>query len=256
MEVVVADLDLRRALDDFSPAMVYHLAALHFIPECVANPEKTLEVNVGGTETLCRLLAGRPVEALVFTSTAAVYRSGPGPHTEDAPLQPMEVYGESKLAGEAVLRAHAEKSGQPCAIARLFNVYGPGETNPHVIPEIIEQLRAGSKALALGNTSPQRDYIHVGDVARALIQLARCAGSQLPICNVGSGVGTSVAELVAICEQVLERPIRIETDVERVRAVDRPVLVADNSRLRELTGWAPQMSLFDGFRGLLLDSPE
>jgi UDP-glucose 4-epimerase len=133
--------------------------------------------------------------------------------------------------------------------ARLFNVFGPGETNPHVLPDILRQLREGN-VLRLGNLDPRRDYVHARDVADALV---RCGAHDGPetIFNVGTGVGTSVRELVATLADVLGRSLRIEQDPARVRPVERMHLVADVGRAFRALGWTARTGLREGIDDLV-----
>src|SRR6185295_5715934 len=106
-----------------------------------------------------------------------VYAASTEKHTEDSPLGSSNIYGVSKVCGEALV--HLAKSKKPQTtfrIARLFNVYGPEETNTHVLPDIMVGLKAGGP-LRLGNLEPLRDYIFVDDVADALVRLGQYRGN-------------------------------------------------------------------------------
>jgi UDP-glucose 4-epimerase len=135
---------------------------------------------------------------------------------------------------------------------RIFNVIGRRETNPHVVPEIIGQLRSGSSSVRLGNLEARRDYTDVVDVAAALHRLTGPPPSAPTPINLGSGRSVSVAELVQACEQVLDRPIEIEVEPGRLRKTDRAELVADSRLLHETTGWKPVRSLPETLNELLM----
>ena len=229
---------------------VIHLAAMHFIPDCVARPAETLDVNVEGTRAVLESCRGGWVRAFVFASTAAVYAPCDGPCVEDStPLGPLEVYGESKVQGERLVRAFHEETRLSVSIARLFNAVGPRETNAHVIPHIFESLRA-SDELRLGNLEPRRDYIDTRDVADALLALsARPPG--LHVFNVGTGAAYSVGDIVAVLRRILGRPIAVVQDPARVRPVERMLLLADTGRIRREAGWAPRIGLEQSLDGLV-----
>jgi UDP-glucose 4-epimerase len=251
LEGDVADAGMvRRVLAESRPEVVFHLAAHHFIPFCVAHPAETLRVNVLGTQILLDSLSPDMARCLVFTSSADVYASGEGVHAEDDALDSSNVYGLSKLVGERLMAFAARRlPGARFLTARLFNVYGPGETNPHVLPDILAGL-GGSKTVRLGSLEPRRDYVWVGDVVDVLLRLASYQG-QYSTFNVGTGVGSSVRHLLDGLEQVLDRAIEVEHDPAKVRPVDRPSLVADTRRTRAELGWVAHTPLVDGLRALV-----
>ncbi len=259
LSVVEGDMrdadQLRATLRACAPAGVVHLAALHYIPYCDAHPVDTMAVNVAGTQALLEACRETPVSRLVFASSAAVYGVSAEPHGEDARIETQDVYGLSKRFGEEQVAAFHRQTGTPCVVARLFNVFGRGETNPHVIPEILRQLREHPDTLNLGNTGARRDYVHVTDVAAAMRLFL---GSEAPGCrtyNVGTGVSASVAEIVAALEAALGHRIAIEQSADKLRPVDRPNLQADNARIRADLGWAPRVTLAEGLRDLLGEAP-
>jgi UDP-glucose 4-epimerase len=231
-----------RVAAEVKPNVVAHLAAMHFIPAVDGAPDLARAVNVNGTERLLAALAPRPPERLLFASSAAVYPDRSGPISELCPPVPIDVYGETKLAGEQLVARFAADTRVSCVVARLFNVVGRRETNPHVVPEIIEQVRSGATQLRLGRLDTRRDYTDVVDVAAALAQLLE-PSVRGGVFNVGSGRATSVRDLVDLCERIVARRFEVIADSSRLRRVDRMELRADVSALREATGWAPTRSL-------------
>jgi UDP-glucose 4-epimerase len=228
---------------------VYHLAALHYIPYCAAHPAETLSVNVVGTQTVLDALKSTPPRHFVFVSTGDVYAPRESPHSEDDQLRPFSIYGISKLFGEQLITAAAREFEHTFfKVARLFNVFGSGETNPHVIPEIIAQIAHGDR-IRLGNTWPRRDYIHVRDVARALLALAaHHGGNQCEYFNVGTGVASSVDDILMTLRRILDRDLEVGIEESRVRKVERPHLQASIKKIVQLTGWTPLSSLEAGLR--------
>jgi UDP-glucose 4-epimerase len=230
---------------------VYHLAALHFIPYCAAHPVETLSVNVLGTQVLLEALRALPARRFVFVSTGDVYASKDSPHQETDPLEPLSTYGLSKAFGEDLISAAARQMPNTSfVIARLFNAFGSRETNPHVIPSIIAQLKQGDR-LRLGNVWPRRDYVYVRDVVDALFRLGGSGGSERLECfNIGSGSAYSVEDVINTLEAILHVRVEVQADGERIRAAERAHLQADVAKLERATGWRPRHSLQDGLREL------
>ena len=252
-----AHIDIRDAtalepiIADFRPEALIHLAAIHFIPECEEQPQDAVSTNVQGTLELLRFCP--PDCRFVFTSSAAVYTPQETAHSElSSEVGPVDVYGFSKLHGEDYVKYFGALRGFETVIVRLFNVIGPGETNPHVLPEIIRQLKSGRRSLELGNVHPKRDYIHVQDVARGFIQVATQPLPEdvaVPVTvNLGSGLSYSVSEIVDQLSRIVGDSIDIVVDPARVRQVDRPNLVSNNSRIQRLFDWSPQFDLGEGLR--------
>ncbi|HTZ42935.1 MAG TPA: UDP-glucose 4-epimerase GalE, partial [Jatrophihabitans sp.] len=231
--------------------------------ESMTAPERYWANNVAGTLALLEAMRGAGVGRLVFSSTAATYGEPRSvPITEDDPTAPTNPYGASKLAVDQMLRGYATAHGLRAVSLRYFNVAGArlagpqplGErhaTETHLIP-IALQVAAGERAeLQVNGTSyptPDgtcvRDYIHVLDLAeahlRALDWTAGAGGEHL-VCNLGSGTGASVREVVEAVRRVTGRP------TQAVDAPNRPgdpaVLIASHERARQVLGWQPVRGL-------------
>lgn len=237
---------------EFDPDAIVHLAALHYIPYCNENPEETFQVNVMGTRNL--LDAARECESLetvVFTSSAAVYPPRKGANNEGSETGPTDIYGQTKLVGEDLMALFAREADVATVTARLFNTYGPNETNEHLLPAVLTQVRAGSREIELGNLKPKRDFIHVSDVVRALTTLLTEREGGYSVYNVGTGTERSVREVVDATSDALGERIEITQDEDRTRESDRPHLKADISRLESGFDWTPETEFVDGLRELL-----
>jgi UDP-glucose 4-epimerase len=253
-QVDLRDSDaVRRVVQHVRAEVVVHLAALHFIPAVDGAPELARQVNVEGTRNLFSALVSAPPQLVLFASTAAVYPDRAGPIPESCPPAPVDLYGRTKLEGEKLLAGFSSETGARCVSARLFNVIGQRETNPHVVPELLGQLRRGRMSVRLGNLETRRDYTDVADVADALRLLLQPTAGETTVFNVGSGKATSVAQLVETCEKILGRDIAVATDPRRVRTHDRPELVADIQLLKRVTGWVATRSLETTLGELLLE---
>jgi UDP-glucose 4-epimerase len=238
---------LRAAVARCRPEIVYHLAALHFIPYCAAHPAETLRVNVLGTQSLIDALEGAAVRCFVLASTGDVYAVSGAPHREGDPLGSTNIYGRSKAFAEQLLElARVLRPRCRFLAARLFNLIGPGETNPHVLPDILAAFGRGGP-VRLGNLDARRDYVFVPDAVDALLRMAEYAGGA-PVFNVGTGISRSVRDLLEGLERVTGARIAVQADPARMRPSDRPVLAADASLARRELGWRPRFSLEEALR--------
>jgi len=235
--------EVAKVIQDFKPDIVIHLAAIHYIPYCNSNPEKTFEVNVMGTRNL--LEACKDVECFLFASSAAVYPPVSEPLTEDM-YGPIDIYGKTKLVGEDLVRLYRKNNA---IIARIFNVYGPNDTNPHVIPEIINQVKRGRRKIELGNLSPKRDYVNVSDVCEAILALLKHGKSG--VYNIGTGKEHSVKDIVNLVSEIIGEELQVVQVKERIRKVERMHLLADINRIRNETFWKPKIELKEGLKGLI-----
>ena len=244
-----------RVIGDFKPDVIVHLAAVHFIPQCEKDPQGTIETNVAGTVNL--LTACPDTCRFVFASSGAVYGPSEQLHTETgSEIDPRDVYGFTKLQGEHYLRYYSQQRGFPAAAVRLFNVVGPGETNPHLLPEIVAQMKAGVASVKLGNLWPKRDYIHVRDAAAGFLAVAlngSVAGGETATANLGTSQQYSVQEIIDRLRTVSGSSFAVEQDSSRIRKVDRPFLGADISYIGQRFGWEPRLTIDDAVRDLWLD---
>jgi UDP-glucose 4-epimerase len=227
------------------PHWVIHLAAVHYIPYCNLHPGETFDVNVKGTYNVLEAL--RKVERVFVASSAGVYSTSPMPHSEDGPAWPIDIYGFSKRATEEVVKY----SDHPYIIGRYFNMYGWGETTPHLIPVLIEQIRDGAHYIELGNIDTRRDFIHVSDNARATVDLLEMDPRGDVTVNLGSGCSYSAKNLLNMLSKITGRGLSITVNEDRVRKADRPNLVADMTRSHSLGLPQPKISIWDGLKDLV-----
>jgi UDP-glucose 4-epimerase len=251
VEADVLDQDaVRSVMERAGPSLVFHLAAHHYIPFCDANPRETLQVNVEGTYAVLSEAARQGVRTAVVASSGAFYPSTEEQLNEELRPAPVDVYGLSKQMTEEVASFIASTTDMRCVAPRLFNTYGPYETNPHLVPHIIESLHEGDH-VELGNVHTKRDYIYVEDVADLLYACAERASDPYTVVNVGTGEEHSAADIVATLEALLGRSIDLSVSASRVRNVDKLHQRADATKLRRLTGSHPRHDLRDGLAELL-----
>lgn len=246
-------LDSKKMLEIFNkvkPDVLIHLAAIHFIPYCNEHPFESANINIQGTMNVLDAAAASSVNQVFFASTAAVYPIYDGPVGEEHPTGPMDIYGLSKLTGERLCNEFHLRTGITSIICRFFNAFGPNETNPHLIPEIQQQVNSGNRKINLGNLTPKRDFIHTSDMASAVHVLLSQVKSGISTYNLGRGIEYSVTEIVESFERQLGEKIEIEVEQARVRKVERMHLLADVSKLKSL-GWEPKIDIDGGIKTLV-----
>lgn len=235
------------AVRDFKPTHIINFAALHFIPYCVKHPEEVKAVNIDGTQNVIDSI--RVVDENIHfthTSSAAVYDNVEHRLSEDDTLAPIDIYGESKLIGEQLVRSQVSTYN----IVRLFNVYGRRDPHPHVIPRVFAELSAGASELQIGDTRPQRDFVHVEDVARAICAVLT-RGNQYDTYNIGTGTAHTVKDVIRLLsDQCDNHPRILDNTPNYNRATDRMLLQADISKITKDTGWTPDISFRQGLQTL------
>lgn len=242
---------LKRVLAEHSVAGVVHLAARKQVAESVAQPTRYYQENVAGLATLLEAVAEAGVRRFLFSSSAAVY-GNPDVEliTEDTPCAPVNPYGETKLAGEWLVRAAGRAHGIATVCLRYFNVAGSAAPELadtgvfNIIPMVFDRLTRDEVPRVFGDDYPTpdgtcvRDYIHVADLAEAHVAAARrLAGGttgDLTV-NIGRGEGVSVRELITLIGEVSgdRRPPLVEPR----RPGDAPRAVASAELAARELGW-------------------
>lgn len=222
------------------PAAIVHLAAMHFIPECEAEPRSTVGTNLDGLVNVLDAAGREGTEFVLFASTADVYESSVEPLAEGDLTCSSTVYGATKLLGERLVAEWAEgQVGRRATSLRIFNVYGPADRNPHVIPDILKGIQQGGE-IRVGNAEARRDFIHVDDLAELLCRVLTSVDPPTLV-NAGTGQTTSVAELLQLLQGLVDRPFVWSSDPAKVRQSDRICLRADTTRLRSsFPGFEPR----------------
>jgi len=166
--------------------------------------------------------------------------------TEEHPTLPLSTYSVSKLAADRLCFTLHHEQGVPIIIMRPFNNFGPRETHPYIIPELITQLSATDK-LKLGNIAASRDLTFVDDSVQAAIALMKEEKAVGEVFNVGTGKDWTVEQLArTIGELTGHSSVEIEVQKGRLRPLDVQRLNADYSKVRRLTGWEPRTDLKTG----------
>ena len=222
---------------------VLHLAARSGVPPSIADPRRDFEVNVSGTFNVLDAARAEGAGRIVFASSGAVLGGCEPPLHEDLAPKPLSPYGASKLYGEASLAAFGSSYGMVATSLRFANVYGPYCMHkPSVVAVLLRQALAHEPLTVDGRGQQTRDFIHVSDVARAI--LAALGATDGGTYHLGTGVETSVIELAEAVAEVGGVPFEI--DWRPGRPGDPPRNFPDVSRARAELGWAPRVGLREG----------
>jgi UDP-glucose 4-epimerase len=260
--VVGSTLDgerVARALKDHAVTGVVHLAAKKQVGESVDLPLHYYRENVEGLRMLLQAVTAAAVPSFVFSSSAAVYgMPDVSLVTEETPCVPMSPYGETKLAGEWLVRATGRAHGLSTASLRYFNVAGAAAPELadtgvfNLIPMVFEKLTEGAPPRVFGDDYPTpdgtcvRDYIHVADLADAHVaaarRLAAAPGTDLTL-NIGRGEGVSVREMIDRINEVTGRTL--DPTVTPRRPGDPPRVVASADRIAAELAWKAKYDVHD-----------
>ena len=233
--------------------LVVHLAAVS-VNKSQADPYESIDINVVGGNNVFAAAADLGVRRVVFASSASVYGDPETlPMTEDGPVDPLTPYCIAKLNGEQLLGFYARRSAMTWIALRFFNVYGPGQKPTayytSVINHFVKRLRNGEPPVIDGRGEQSMDFVHVHDVARAVVLALDVAAAKanVPI-NVGTGIDTTVAELARTLIGAVGINVEPQFNPREVLVSRR---AADTTRAREVLGWEPMIDLATGMKDLV-----
>ena len=257
VNVVTGDLVgagvVERALGEYEVDSVFHLAAQTIVGTANRSPASTWDTNLRGTWTVLEACRLHPVARVVVAASDKAYgQHAELPYREDFALQPRYPYDVSKAATDLIARSYWHTYELPVATTRFANLYGGGDTNrSRLVPEAIDAALAGRRPVIRSDGTPERDFLYVDDAVTAYLQIAAALGgdgARGEAFNAGGGEPHAVREVV-------ERICAIAgTDVEPdIRGTGTPAgeidrQYVDTTKLRELTGWQPEVGLDEGLR--------
>ena len=231
--------------------VVYHLAAKVSLPQSVLYPSEYNDVNVGGTVALMEAMRALDTPRIVMASSGTIYGDQKRQPVDETVLPDLRTpYAVSKLASEHYIFTLGRHYGIQAVALRIFNAYGPGQAlppaYPPVIPQLISRILLGGSVMVYGDGHQTRDYVCVDDVVGALIAAGQEEGLDGEVINIGSGVETSVNELIALIEEVTGREAYVLYNEEHSGGVRR--MVADVEKAGRLLSFRPRQSLQEGLR--------
>lgn len=256
-DVVFRPADLRNSedvtclLEAIRPEAIYHLAGQAFVPTAWADPWGTFESNIRPQLNILQAIVEQhlPTRLLVVASNEVYGHVDHLPVNEDTPMRPDNPYGVSKVTQDVLALQYHLSHGLDIIRARSFNHIGPRQSPFFVASSFAKQIaeiEAGlsAPAILVGNLEAQRDFTDVTDVARAYTLLVK-QGQAGEAYNIGTGRAYSIRYLLEVLLSYTEANIEIKQDPERMRPSDVPLIYADNSKLRQQTGWQPTCKFED-----------
>ena len=230
---------------------VFHLAARVSVPEATLFPSGYNHVNVSGTVTLMEAVRDTRVKRIVMASSGAIYGDQSQiPYKESYEVKPRSPYAVSKLAAEHYVRTIGMQAGVEAVCLRIFNAYGPGQrislSHPPIIPNFLMHAMTNSSVVVHGDGTQTRDYVYIDDLINAMVSAATVGGVDQEVINIGSGVETSVLELVRLVRLVTGKKPEEIFNPHKSGGSDR--MCADISKATEKLNYMPLVPLETGLR--------
>ncbi|HLW64534.1 MAG TPA: SDR family NAD(P)-dependent oxidoreductase [Gemmataceae bacterium] len=235
---------VRRAFRAAQPKVVLHLAT-HGAYESQAEGRAILQTNIVGSYNLLQICAENEVRLFVNAGSSSEYGFQPEPMHEEMKLTPNSFYAVAKAAQTHLCALFAQRTAMAVACFRLFSVYGPWEEPTRLIPTMVRRARAGLP-LEMVDPGIARDFVYVQDVVAALVDFPRLMDLRGEIINLGTGVETTLAEVVATVKELLDSSSEVRWAAMAPRHWDSRHWVADPTRAVQRLGWVPRCTFRQG----------
>jgi UDP-glucose 4-epimerase len=237
--------------------VVHHYAWSSIPASANANPAGDMLMNVTATIGLLEALKRRGGGRVVFASSGGTVYGNlkSSPISEDTSLAPITAYGAGKATAEIYLKLYRAMHNLDCRIARIANPYGAGQNLSRglgAVTTFLHHALTGQPIVIWGDGETIRDFIHISDVAKCLVALASAPQSEIDfVVNVGTGIGTSLNEIVIALEKFLGRCIQVTRT--STRSFDVPINVLAIERARQVLEWSPRVLLYEGIARTIAD---
>ena len=236
--------------------LLFHLAAVVGVEETQESPYEVLDVEIGGTVNILNAAAKNNIKRFVFGSSSEVYGDSVEPTTEEARLSPKSTYAVAKLVGEEYCKAFYHQYNLPFTILRYFNVYGPRQDKRCVISRFIKRILANETIYIYGDGEQTRDFTHVDDAIHMTLLAAIKGETVSQAINIGTGVATTINDLVRTIAQSLNtnsqiKQKHVDYDETRPRKIEVFTRTADISKAKRLLQYEPRIQLKEGIRELI-----
>lgn len=236
--------------------MVVHLAALTSHKDIVENKFETLETNFLGTKNVLDAFSkSKKTRKFLFASTGKVYgKIVELPISENHPTNPLNILGKSKLITEKLIDFYASTSlsasRKEFVIFRIFNVYGPGQSDSFLIPTIISQLQ--KKEITLGDINVKRDYVYIDDVVNAFeLAIENKGRAGLSIYNICTGKRSSASKIVKMIRKIKKIKIKVKSDSKKLRHDEMDNEYGSFAKAKKTFGWTPKVTIEQGIKNMI-----
>lgn len=249
VEMDIRSPELITLFNEFKPQYVFHEAAQTMVPISMKDPALDCDVNLIGLINVLNACLVAKVEKIIMPSSAAVYGDlRTLPLDETMTGHPTSFYGLTKLTTESYLRLYKENFGLPYICFRYANVYGPRQGNGGeggVISIFCEHLQAGKELTVFGDGEQTRDFVYVADVVEANMQALQHP-AVTGVYNVSTETSTSLNELITTFEEVLQKPITVHNEAERIGDIKHSLLSIE--KVHKDLQYSPKVALLEGLK--------
>ncbi|MBX3568065.1 MAG: NAD(P)-dependent oxidoreductase [Rhizobiaceae bacterium] len=253
---IVGDADIAAVVRDRRPAAIYHLAGMSQIGEALRKPHLAFEANARATWLLLEALRDlAPPAPTILASTDSIYgETGGRAASEEHPTQALGPYEASKLMADIAARSYAAQFGLPIVVARLGNVYGPGDENAaRLVPSLLRAVRSGRAPQLRGGGRAVRSLLHVVDCVAALRLLAANADRQGVRGEAFNVSGEPAMAISGIARLVLDAAglENVQPDISDDAPGETSVKVSSSEKLVRRLGWRPTIPLLEGVEAIV-----
>ena len=253
---------LEAVIISFLPTHIVHLASFSSVAKSWNEPINSFINNTNIFLNLVEIIRKNNIQCrLLSIGSSEEYGNVPFdciPIKESVPLNPVSPYAVARVSQEMLARCYVSSYKLDIILTRSFNHIGPGQRDVFVIPSFIKQIienmkkgQSGNIKLFTGDVTLVRDFLDVRDVVKAYYLLLK-KGVAGELYNVCSGTGRSIKEIIDMLSNLLDVQIDVEIDEEKIRPGDNKVIIGDNSKIHNLTGWQPRMSITDSLSDLII----
>jgi GDP-4-dehydro-6-deoxy-D-mannose reductase len=240
---------VKEIIEEVKPERIFHLAAQSFPTVSWDEPVRTLETNVMGTAHIFEAVRKCDLDTIILVAcSSAEYgfvSENEVPVKESHILLPLHPYGVSKVAQDLLAYQYHQNFGIKTVRARIFNTTGPRKTNDvcsDFTSTIVGIEKGKVKQMNVGNLEPKRDITDVEDVVNALWLLCE-KGEMGEVYNVCSSKAYRIKDILNMAIELAKAKIEVKVDPNKLRPTDEPIIMGDNTKIREACGWIPKMSM-------------